>query len=171
MEAAATLLQAKQLADDDPAAAEAKIRGILADAPDNAAASLALAELLLAQDRDDECGQLIEQLEARGFLEPEAEHVKAELALKSRSSLDIDGARSAAAANPDDFELQFALAEALVGQEQHAEAFDICLNLVERDRQKTGEQARALMVEVFHALPADSELVTEYRRKLSMLLF
>lgn len=91
LEAAATLLQAKQLADDDPAAAEAKIRGILAEAPDNAAASLALAELLLAQDRDDECGQLIEKLEARGFLEPEAEHIKAELALKSRSSLDIDG--------------------------------------------------------------------------------
>ena len=61
------------------------------------------------------------------------------------------------------------MAEALVGQEQHAEAFDICLQLVERDRQKTGEQGPALMVEVFHALPADSELVTDYRRKLSML--
>jgi putative thioredoxin len=171
LEAATSLLQAKQLGQDDPAAAEATIRGILADSPDNAAASLALAELLLAQDRDDECGKLIETLEARGFLEPEAEHMKAELALKSRSGLDIDDARSAAAANPDDLGLQLALAEALLGQQQYAEAFDVCLQLVERDRQQTGEQARALMVEVFHALPADSELVNEYRRKLSMLLF
>ena len=67
--------------------------------------------------------------------------------------------------------MQFTLAEALVGQQQYAEAFDICLALVEQDRQNKGEQARALMVEVFQTLPSDSELVNDYRRQLSMLLY
>ena len=171
LETVATLVEANRIAHDDPHAAEQKIRGILETSPDFAPALIALAELLLGQDRDDECGEIIARLEARGFLEPEAEAIKATLVLKSKASIDIEAARSAAESNPDDFNLQFRLAEALLGHEQHAEAFDICLSLVERDRHNTGEKARALMVEAFHALPADAELVNDYRRRLSSLLY
>lgn len=171
LESVATLLEASRLANDDPDVAEQKIRGILAQTPDNAAASIALAELLLGQDRDDESRDIVQQLESRGFLEPEAEKLKAMLALKSKASIDVDAARFAAQSNPDDFDAQLVLAEALVGHGQHAEGFDICLSLVEHDRNATGEKARALMVEVFQSLPADSELVNDYRRRLSMLLY
>jgi putative thioredoxin len=171
LQPAAELARARQLAADDPAAAEEKLRSILATSPDDAAAALELGRLLLSQQREDECRQIVEKLEARGYLEPEAEQLKATLALKGKAGIDIDAAQAAAESNPDDFQLQFALAEALVGHQQYARAFDICLSLVERDRAGAGEQARALMVEVFQALPGDSEIVNEYRRKLSMLLY
>lgn len=171
LESAADIIQAERLAEEDPTAAEAKLRDMLKATPDNDAVSLTLARLLLSQQRHDECQAIIEKLEARGFLEPEAEQLKASLSLHRKADIDITAAQSAAESNPDDFPAQLELAEALVGQQQYVEAFDICLSLVERDRQKTGEQARALMVEVFKALPADSEIVNDYRRKLSMLLF
>lgn len=171
LEAATELLQATRLAENDPAAAEAKLRAILEASPDHAEAALALARLLLDQQREDECREIIEKLEARGFLEPEAEQLKAGLVLRAKSDIDVESAQAAAASDPDDFPSQLKLAEALVGQQRYAEAFEICLSLVERDRANTGEQARALMVDVFKALPADSEIVNEYRRKLSMLLF
>ncbi len=171
LETMATLVEASRLAGDDPAAAEQKIRGILEQSPDYAPALISLAELLLGQDRDDECGEIMARLEARGFLEPPAEKLKATLALKSKASIDLAAAQSAAESNPDDFNAQLTFAEALLGHQQHAEAFDICLSLVERDRNDSGEKARALMVEAFQALPADSDLVSDYRRRLSMLLY
>lgn len=171
LESAISLVKARRLMIDDPSTAEQLLRELLADAPDHAAAAISLGQLLVGQGRSDECRQIVEQLESRGFLEPEAEQLKAELTLKSKSAIDVEAAQAAAQANPDDFSAQLKLAEALVGKEQYVEAFEICLSLVERDRPGTGEQARQLMVEVFKALPADSEIVNEYRRKLSMLLF
>ena len=79
--------------------------------------------------------------------------------------------RAAAAAQPDNLPLQFELAEALAGEKRYAEAFEVCLALVERDRAGVGESARRLMVDIFRVLPTESELVRDYRRKLSMILY
>ena len=54
---------------------------------------------------------------------------------------------------------------------QYQEALEICLLLVERDRQGAGERGRQVMVDIFRVLSEDSELVPEYRRKLAMLLY
>ena len=119
----------------------------------------------------DEVGQILVQLESRGFLEPEAEQLKAALALKIHGEVDPEGLRVSAEANPEDLEIQLSLARALVGSASYEEAFDICLQLIEVDRMKTGESARELMIEVFKALPPDEGIVADYRRRLSMLLF
>ena len=79
--------------------------------------------------------------------------------------------RAAAAADPENSELQFHLAESLAGAEQYEEALQICLAMVEKDRQGVGEPSRKLMLEIFRALPDDSELIATYRRKLSLLLY
>lgn len=171
LETEVKLLEAISLGDQDPSAAEANLREILAVKPEHVTVSLALARLFLQQQRISECRDLLESLESRGYLEPEAEQLKAELILREKSTIDVSAAQSEAESQPDDFDAQLNLAEALVGQEDYEKAFEICLLLVERDRSNTGERARALMVDVFKALPADSEMVSEYRRKLSMLLF
>ena len=165
------LSDARRLIASDPAAAESKLRGILADAPHDSAASIALADLLLQQHQREEATAIIEQLEQRGFLEPEGEKIKAALDLQQKSEIDIDAVRTAASAAPDDLELQLELAQALAGQQEYEAAFEICLSLVGRDRKHTGEKARELMVEVFRVLPDDSELTSNYRRKLSMALY
>ncbi len=167
----AETVNAIRLAETSPAAAEEKLRAILSRSPHDAQVAIALAKVLVNLEREDESRQMIAELERRGFLEPEAEQLKAQLDLAQKSDVDLDAVRAAAEAAPTDFGKQFALAEALAGHQQYQAAFEICLELVAKDRQRTGEQARALMVEVFRVLPEDSELTSEYRRKLSMALY
>ncbi len=79
--------------------------------------------------------------------------------------------RAAALADrPDDPNLKFQLAEALAATGQYADALALCLELVERDRKGIGERARQTMIAIFQLLPPDSEIVTEYRRLLSLAL-
>jgi putative thioredoxin len=168
---ASELREAKRLEDTDPSAAEAKYRELAEQSPNDATAQIGLARVLLAQERFDEARALIAALAQRGDLEPEAEKVKAVLELKALKGGDVGAARAAAAARPDDLDLQFQLAKALLGAQLLEEAFEVLLSLVQRDKAGRGEQARQLMVDVFRTLPDDSELVGTYRRKLSMALY
>jgi putative thioredoxin len=164
--------EARALAASDAAAAGAKFSEALALEPDLAAARVGLARLALAAGRADEARATILELERRGFLEPEAEKLKAELVLKSQAGdgSDVDAARAAAEAAPRDKALKLKLAEALAAGGRYEETLSIALDLVETDRKATGEEARKLMLAVFQLLPEDSELAFEYRRRLSFAL-
>jgi putative thioredoxin len=164
----ATALQSR-----DPQAAIARYREALTHAPEDPGVKIALARLLLAQGQSAECRKLIDELADRGFLEPEAEQLQAELALKDAAGGvgKIEQVRSELAAAPQDKSLKFQLAEALIGAAQYQEALDLCLELVQADRHGVGEQARQLMINVFNALGAESELVRTYQRKLSTALY
>ncbi len=157
----------------DPAAAEAKYRQALNEEPNDIPVRVGLARSLLAQNRLDEAAQAIEELVAADTLDAEGERVQAEIhvRLEAREIGGADELQAAAAADPKNLELQWNLARALVAAGQHEEAMQVCLRLVEKDRPGLGEQARALMVDVFHLLGPDSPLVDEYRRKLTMALY
>jgi putative thioredoxin len=165
------LVEVRRLATTDPAEAEIRLREMHAQSPTNSAISLALAEVLFEAESIEEAQAVVHQLEERGFLEPEAEKLKARLYLHQQAGVDIEALQEQAKTAPGDYQLQYQLAEALAGRGDYAAACDIGLSLVERDRRLTGEQARALMVEIFRALPDDSELTSEYRRKLSLALY
>ena len=79
--------------------------------------------------------------------------------------------RAALAADPGNFTLQLALARSLAAAGEFEPALQQALSLVQDDRHKTGEEARALMVDIFRLLPEDSELTSTYRRKLSTALY
>jgi putative thioredoxin len=161
---------ARGLEATDPAAAEAKYREARSLAPDDPRPTIGLARLALAAGRLDEAESLIADLEARGFLEPEGEAVKAELTLKrglQQAPGGVEAARAALAADPNNLPHAFILAEALAAEGQYAEALEIALGLVERDRRGAGEEARKLMLAIFHLLPPDSDLAGDYRRRLS----
>ena len=168
---AAGLGAAEKLEAEQPAAAERQYRALLAQSPKSAEAKIGLARVLFAQQKIDECRQSMAELEQRGFLEPEAEKIKAALELGQKTGHDLEERLRAARANPDDLSLQLALAESLVGAQRFEEALETCLALVQRDRQGAGEPARQLMIDIFRVLPEDSELTSTYRRKLSMALF
>jgi putative thioredoxin len=154
-----------------PEEAEAAYRQMLEKSPGEATASIGLARVLLDQGQVDEARAILDRLESRGFLEPEAETLKASLQLAGKKEVDLAACRQAAEEHPEDLELQLSLAEALAADGQYQAAMDVCLQLVERDRQGAGEQARQVMLDIFRVLPKGSELVPEYRRKLSMLLY
>lgn len=165
------IFSAQKLLETDRAQGEAALRAILAETPNEATVALSLAEVLLEDGNIEECRELIDRLESRGFLEPAGERIKAALAVQQLGTVDLDAARSAAEAGPKDFALQLKFAEALAGHHQWSEACEVCLQLVMFDRKKTGEQARQLMIDMFRSLPEDSTITSEYRRKLSMALY
>lgn len=164
--------EAKTLETTDPARAEAKYREALALDAELARARIGLARVLLAAGKTDAARNEIAYLERRGYLEPEAEQLKAEIVLKTqgKESGGLDAARAEVAARPDDLNARFHLAEALAAAGQYAEALQIALDLVERDRKGLGEQARQTMLAIFNLLPPDDPLAVEYRRKLSFVL-
>ncbi|MBC8353394.1 MAG: tetratricopeptide repeat protein [Planctomycetes bacterium] len=166
-----TIAEAKRLEESAPEAAEAKYRALAEQSPNEAEFQIGLARTLLAQERLDDCQQVISELERRGFLEPEAEKVKAALGLHGMEGVDLDSLKQDAAAEPSNFGLQLQLAEALAGAQQYEEALQACLALVENDRKGVGDAARQVMVDIFRVLPDDSELTTVYRRKLSLALY
>jgi putative thioredoxin len=153
-------------------AAEAKYNEALALDPDLLAAQTGLARVALELGRLEDAQARIAALERRGFLEPDAERLKAEvvLRLQAQQAGGVEAARAALAARPDDPNLKFQLAEALAAAGQYADALAICLELVERHRKGLGERARRTMLAIFQLLPPGSELVTEYQRQLSMAL-
>lgn len=165
------LAEATRLESISPEAALAKYQALAAKDPNNTGAKIGLARMLLQQDQVESCREIMGELEGRGYLEPEAEKVKAALDLHGMKDNDLAETRATAAANPEDNQLQFQLAESLAGAQQFEEALDLCLTLVEKDRQGVGEPSRKLMLEIFRALPDDSPLIATYRRKLSMLLY
>jgi putative thioredoxin len=171
-EAQVLAAQARELELADPRAAEAMYREAMALDPELPEAGLGLARTSFESGRLEEAWSGILELERRGFLEPEAEKLKAELTLKLHGARQggVEAARAALAARPDDLDLKFQLAEALAAAGQYADALALCLELVERDRKGVGEKARQTMIAIFQLLPADAELVTEYQRQLSLAL-
>ncbi len=165
------LQRAARIEQEEPEEAERIYRETLHDLPNESAAAIGLARVHWNQGRQDEARQMIEHLEKRGFLEPEAEKLKARMELQGMASDDLEGLLQAAQAEPDNLARQLELAEALGAAGRHEEALQRCLELVQKDKAGVGEDARRVMVDIFRVLPDDSPLVTDYRRKLTMALY
>ncbi|MBP90432.1 MAG: co-chaperone YbbN [Planctomycetaceae bacterium] len=171
LSAVSMLAEAQRLEELSPEGAEAKYRTLAEQSINDPVPRIGLARTLLAQDRFDECQEVIDELEKRGFLEPEAEKVKAALELRGMKGEDLNAIRAEVASNPENLELQLKLAEALAGAQEYEEALQTCLAIVEKDRKGVGDTARQVMIDIFRVLPDDSELTTTYRRKLSLALY
>lgn len=163
------MMAGMKLEETDAAGAEAKYREALNLEPKADVIKIALARVIMAQNRDEEACKIIAQLEERGFLEPEAQTIKDELEVRATAaeSGGVEEARRTAAANPNDLTLQIALADALAVAGKHTEALEICLALIARDKAGIGPQAKETMVKILGMLGTASELAGEYRRKLA----
>jgi putative thioredoxin len=164
--------EARGLESTDPRAAEKKYGEALALQAELPQALIGLARLALAEGQIEDATARIAALERRGFLEPDAEKLKAELTLRlqAQGARSVEATRAALSSHPGDLNLKFELAEALAANGQYADALALCLELVERDRKGVGEKARQTMVAIFQLLPPGDELVTEYQRQLSLAL-
>jgi putative thioredoxin len=166
--AAAAALEA-----DDPAEAEARYREALAVQDDHVAAKIGLARVLVHLHRRDEAAAIIAQLEARGFLEPEARQIKSELEIQSVAAETggLEEAQRAVEESPDDLSLRIRLADALAAAGRHAEAMDRCLEVIAADKTGAGAEAKQTMLNVLNLIESDHELATTYRRRLASVLY
>jgi putative thioredoxin len=171
--AEALTAEARQLECTDPHAAEAKYRKALEASPNEVSARIGLARTVLARGNVDEARQIVQELADVGALDAEGERLQAEITLRAGAAEagGVEQAGVAAAADPEDPQLQLQLARALAAAGRHEEAMEACLRVVQMDRRGLGEPARELMVHIFHLLGPDSELASAYRRKLAVALY
>ena len=125
------------------------------------------------RDRDLEAREILEELEKRGYLEPEAEVLKSQLEMRSQveDSGGVAEARKALEANPTDLNLKLLLAEAYGADSRFEEACELLLEIVRQDRSGVGMQAKDVMVQLLTVMGARSKLASEYRRKLATAFY
>ena len=153
--------------------AETSFRQAVELGPDYAEFKIALGRVLLAQDRNQECTEIIEQLETRGFLEPDAEALKDQLTLKNQVQ-DSGGTiqtREALAADPNNRTLQIILAEALGVDKNFEEACDLLLDIIRNEFGEHRENAKEAMVAVLAMMGPKSQLASDYRRQLATAFY
>ena len=161
------------LEEAEPAQAAAKYREALVLEPDNTEVKIRLARVAITLDDTAGAAALVGELEQRGFLEPEAQALKDQLDITSSASQSggVTEAKKAAAESPGEEGLQLKLAEALAAERQFEEAFEVCLGIVQRDRDGLGQDARDALVTFFGMPTANPELVSATRRRLATLLY
>jgi putative thioredoxin len=172
-EAEILVKEAADLEASDAAAAEKKYRRALELSPLLPAATFGLIRVLIATGKPDEARKLLEQLEGRGFLEPEAQRLKAKLQLRggARSADDLNALRAAVALNPTDSAAKLQLATALLAMSNYEEGLRHCLDVVTRERGPLRDEARQRMLDAFRVLGDDSPLTSDFRRQLAMALY
>jgi putative thioredoxin len=165
--------EAGRIETNDPSGAESRYREALGLEPENLGVKIGLARALVHLNRFDEARAILVALQARGYLEPEAESVKAELELRTQASGagTVETLRASLAEKPGDPGLRVKLAEALAASQAYAESLELALGVVEDEHGETRDEARRVMLNVFQLLPPDSELSVEYRRRLSAALY
>ncbi|AXL51826.1 thioredoxin [Paraburkholderia caffeinilytica] len=82
-----------------------------------------------------------------------------------------DALEAKVAANPNDLEARFDLASALIARRKYEGALEHLLAIVQRDRAFRDDIGRKTMLSVFDLAAHQPELVSQWRRKLSALLF
>ncbi len=162
----------RALEQSDPQAAQAGYREILTHSPDHAEAKIGLARLALASNALEEAESWIEELQNRGFLEPEAERIQSEIHLRrgAAGTSGVEAAQSQAEANPDDVDAQLAYLDALAVSGQKQEALDYALSLLERNRGLFADAVRPTFLDILKTL-SDEQTASDYRRRLATMLY
>ncbi len=160
-------------ADGQLAEAEVCYRKAAELEPDAAEFRIAHARVLIELNRDLEAREIIDELEKRGYLEPEAELLKSQLEVRSQveESGGVAEARRALEANPADLNLRLLLAEAVGADSRFEEACELLLDIVRQDRGGVGLKAKEVMVQLLTVMGAKSKLASEYRRRLATAFY
>lgn len=167
--------EAENLMVADPESAEAKFRKALETNVHNLRARKGLAQLLFDRGEHDEARQLLSELSETGSLDLEGEQLLARIELGGPegpdSTADLESLRTAADAAPHDGSKQLQLARALASAGEYESAMERALQVVQLGQVESTEQARQFLVQMFQLLGPDDPRTTEYRRRLTMLLY
>ena len=101
----------------------------------------------------------------------ELDSVRAALELASAAPSELAPFEQRLAANPDDHEARFELANALAGQGRMDEAVDQLLTIFAKDRDWNEQAARKQLLKIFEAAGPTSDVAKTGRRRLSSLMF
>ncbi|CAE6791576.1 thioredoxin [Paraburkholderia haematera] len=138
-------------------------------------ARMDLIEMLLEDHRIDEARNEVDLLSPKTTqgIDARFNTIKTRLdAVDAAADLPpTDALEAKVAANPNDLEARFDLASALIARRKYESALEHLLAIVQRDRTFRDDIGRKTMLSVFDLAAHQPELVSQWRRKLSALLF
>jgi len=156
---------------DRPAAIEI-LRKVLASTPDHEMARLLQAQMVLEDDPGAALA-LLEGLPAETREDPEVQALVArarQMAEQAMANGPLELV-TRVAENPADLQARLELAHAYVERKAWAPALEQLLEIVQRDRSFGEDIGRKTMLEVFDKASAQPQLVAQWRRRLSSVLF
>lgn len=146
---------------------------VLQAEPDNVAALAGLAKCYLATGDLENARQLLAAVPEDARMNEDVKAVESALALADKAGPAGESEKFAAlvAAEPDNLQLRYDYAMALLAENQNEQAMDELLDIFKRDRKWEDEKARKELLTLFEALGAADPLVASGRRKLASMLF
>lgn len=153
--------------------AAAHFQTVLQSSPDEPGAIAGLARCLHEVGQSEEARKVLERAAPDQITHPDIIAVTAlmDLAEQAGDSEDLAPLRDAVGADPDNQQARFDLAAALNASAERAEALEMLLGSIERDRNWNEDAARMQLLKFFEAWGAGEPLCNSGRRRLSAILF
>lgn len=159
------------LRDGDVARAESIFAQIRDMDPQNPIVIGGLVRAMIAGGKIDEARVLLAQLDQDALKHPAIARAQAALDVSSTPVADVSAEEARLAANPDDHEARFAIAQAKLAAGDRDGAADALLGLIARDREWNEGAARIKLLQMLEAAGFEDPWGRGIRRRLSALLF
>jgi putative thioredoxin len=165
--------EAAVLEKPDPAQAEKLYRLVLQKDPNQEAAILGLARILIARNKDGEAAEILERVGPGSEQGAEAERLGAILWLRSHAGSRGDEAtlRARLEVDPNNPELLYDLGCVEAAAGKYPDALEMLLTAAQKDVKIAKTKVRETMVKIFHAVGVRSPLADDYRDKLAAILY
>ena len=166
------LAMGEQVLEEGDAARAANIFAQIRDmSPEDAQAAGGLARALIADGKADDARALLDSLPEETAKHAAVSRARAALDLAAAPAADVSAEEARLAANPDDHEARFAIANARMAAGDRDAAADALLEIVARDRDWNEGAARARFLQLLEAAGLEDPWARAQRRRLSALLF
>jgi putative thioredoxin len=126
---------------------------------------------MIAGGKTDEARALLDSLDQAAAKSPEVARARAALEVAAAPAADVSAEEARLAADPNDHEARFAVAQAKMAAGDRDAAADALLEIIARDREWNGGAARAKLLQMLEAAGFEDPWGREQRRRLSALLF
>jgi putative thioredoxin len=150
---------------------ESALRKALELDPRNDLARLDLAELLIQNKRPDEAERLLEEVQDNAELNARRDALRAAAGFSRPGAASEKELKAMLAANPDDPEALYALAQLHAAARRYREAMEELLAIVRKDKNWRDGEARKQLLNLFTLAGDQPDLVSDYRRKLATALY
>ena len=159
------------LAEGDPTRAASIFAQVQAMDPGNPEVIGGLVRAVIGEGKPDEARILLDALDAEAATHPAIARARAALDLASAPVVDVSGEEARIAANADDHEARFAIANARLAAGDRDAAAEQLLEIIGRDAGWNDGAAKARLLQMLEVAGYEDPWGRGIRRQLSALLF
>jgi putative thioredoxin len=139
--------------------------------PDNPVVIGGQARAMIEAGRKDEARSLLDSVTDEQGKHPAVSRARAALEVAAAPAADVSAEEARLAADPDDHEARFAIAQARIASGDRDAAADALLEIIARDRDWNDGAARTRFLQMLEAAGLEDPWARAQRRRLSALLF